>query len=313
MSDSESTNAWVTVAEAAEKADVDTGTIRQWYRSGRIPTRRAEGQRGAFLVPLDLVLSLVAPADGLDVPAASPASPSIDAIRDINAEYWSAETESTKQELAAVRTELSEAREQLEFLRTQLAEASGENRSLKVQLQAADDQRADLRAQLADAVDDRKGVEARLLTVEAELTQLRRSAARGSITDNSWLDQQTPAYESPVRRQAMAPPPPPLTTSNPGGPTAPFRETRSGELSDLLASTRPDGAADDADGGGEVDETTQVAVPRSRFADDYVGDEDDDYTASRAVWTDEAPHPPLGESPDDLLPDNEKKGRFGRK
>jgi hypothetical protein len=298
----------VTVAEAAEKAQVDSGTIRQWYRSGRIPTRRAASsgggsERGAFLVPLDLVLSLAPPTEAPDA-ATAPSAPSIEeALRGLNADYWSAETESTKQELATARTELNEAREQLEFLRTQLAEASGETRSLKVQLESVEDQRADLRAQLTDALDDRKGVDARLLTVEAELTQLRRRAARGSITDNSWLDLQTPAYESPVRRQAMSPLPPAPTPSSADGPTAPFTEPR-GELTDLLAATRPDG--------DDPTDATPAGEPKSRFADDY-DDGPEEYTAARAIWTDEAPHPPLGESPDDLLPGSDKKGRFGRK
>ena len=295
MSDSESTTAWVTVAEAAEKAQVDSGTVRQWYRAGRIPTRRAVGERGAFLVPLELVLALVEPAEA----PPTGATPSIDDVRLGVADGSSAESE-------ALRTDLADARQQLEFLRAQLAEVTDENRTLKQQLQLADDQRADLRAQLADAVDDRKGVEARLLTVEAELTQLRRTAARSSITDNSWLDQQTPAYQSPVRRQAMAPAPdrptPPSPSPFQDGPTAPFVEARSGELADLLAATRPDGSDGDA----------SPSESRSRFAVDAVDDRED-ATATRAIWTDEAPHPPLGESPDDLLPDTDRKGRFGRK
>ena len=282
MSNFDSTTAWVTVAEAADKAQVDSGTIRQWYRAGRVPTRRAEGERGAFLVPLELVLSLVNPAAEVEAPLAT--TPSIDeTLRELANGYSSAETDALKQELV-------EAGEQLEFLRSQLAEATAENRTMKQQLQQADDQRADLRAQLADAVDERKGVEARLLTVEAEVTQLRRSAARGSITDSSWLDQQTPAYESPVRRQAL--------TSPSGGPSAPFSDEGTSELSDLLAATRADGAAGD-------DATTSTT---------WTGNDADDRPATtRAVWTDETPHPPLGESPDDLLPEPDKKGRFGKK
>lgn len=303
MSNSESTTtAWVTVAEAAEKAQVDSGTVRQWYRSGRVPTRRAEGERGAFLVPLELVLSLVNPSDDAAEPPISTTSIE-ETLRELSVGYSSAETDATKEELATVSQELAQAREQLEFVRAQLAEATGENRTLKQQLQLGDDQRADLRTQLADAVDERKGVEARLLTVEAELTQLRRTAARSSITDNSWLDQATPAYESPVRRQAMSTPPPGLvpTASTPApptdGPTAPFVEAPESELADLLAATRPDD--DEA-------ETTPTG------SDDF-GDVREEYAPPRVVWTDEVPHPPLGESPDDLLPDHAKKGRFGKK
>ena len=294
MSDSDSTNAWVTVAEAAEQAQVDSGTIRQWYRAGRIPTRRAEGQRGAFLVPLSLVLDLVHPPE---VRAPASAEPSIDdALRTLSAES-AAETDGLRQELDA-------ARQQLDFLRAQLAEAAGETRTLKQQLQLADDQRADLRAQLADAVDERKGVEARLHTVEAELAELRKTAARSSITDNSWLDLQTPAYQSPVRRQAMSTPPPAPSAAPLGGPTAPYEDLPTNDLADLLAATRPDDedapAATSSSDGDDV-------VPAMR------GFDDDDYTASRTIWTDEAPHPPLGENPDDLLPEPDKKGRRGKR
>ena len=298
MSDSPSTTSWVTVAEAAEKAQVDTGTIRQWYRSGRLPTRRAEGERGAFLVPLDLVLGLTQPGD--------PAP-----VRSIEAVQEGVTADDHPAALTSLQRELEESREQLGFLRSQLAEVSEENRSLRQQLEQADDQRADLRRQLADAVDDRKGVEARLATVEAELTQLRRAAARSSITDPSWLDQQTPAYESPVRRQAMAPGPAAPTPA--GGPTAPF-EAPASDLSGLLAATRPDGSepepetdADTGDAGGP-----DGASSPSYEDDDRWGDRDE-VAASRAIWTDEAPHPPLGEAPDDLLPEHEKKGRFGKR
>lgn len=298
MSDSDSTTAWVSVAEAAEKAQVDSGTVRQWYRSGRIPTRRAEGERGAFLVPLDLVLSLVRPAEPQDATASAAAAPSIEeALRGLNADLWSSETEAAKQDLAAARSELAEAREQLGFLRAQLAEASTESRSLKEQLRAA--------------LDDRKGVEARLATVEAELTQLRRTASRGSITDNSWLDLKTPAYQSPVRRQALATPPPEPSPAIPqDGPTSSYAEARTSELSGLLAATRPDDDPDEV-GDGHGDGASAAPTPTAHFQD-AEPDHDGDYSA-RAIWTDEAPHPPLGEHDDDLLPSSDKKGRFGKK
>ena len=283
MSDSDSTSAWVTVAEAATKAQVDSGTVRQWYRSGRIPTRRAEGERGAFLVPLDLVLELAQPSE-------PPAAASIEAAQ------LGVPTGPSPAEVEALQRDLDQAREQVAFLRTQLAEVADENRQLKQQLVEADDQRADIRARLADAVDDRKGVEARLATVEAELTQLRRTAARASITDPSWLDQQTPAYESPVRRQGMAPTP----TAPDGGPTAPFAEPHTNDLADLLAATRPDS------------EAPAAAAPGGRFEEDGFEDEDSSARA-RAIWTDEAPHPPLGQHDDDLLPEPDRKGRFGKK
>src|SRR5688572_14940706 len=110
MSDSDSTSAWVTVAEAAEQAQVDSGTVRQWYRSGRIPTRRAEGQRGAFLVPLDLVVELARPPEPA-APAAS-AAPSIeDVLRTLATESTPA-TEALQQELDGLRTQLLELTEE---------------------------------------------------------------------------------------------------------------------------------------------------------------------------------------------------------
>ena len=237
MNDSEKKTAWVTVAEAAEKAHVDSRTIRQWYRSGSIPTRRAEAQGGAFLVPLDLVLSLA------DPPKVADQGPE-----------------------GTLRAELAAANEQMEFLRSQLAEASEESRSLRQQLQAA---------------------ESRLLIVEAEATR-----PRGSITDHSWLDEKTPAYESPVRRQGR-----PVASRSATDAPAPLI----GELTDLLASTRAD--AEDA--------------PEPRDDHGWLPDEVDsegEVGAGHAIWTDEAPRPAFGDNVDDLLPEHhEKKGRFGKK
>src|SRR5437868_10504356 len=100
MSDIPSSS-WVTVAEAAERAGVDSGTVRQWYRAGKLPTRRSEGARGAFLVPLASVLDLVPRAESAN---------------------------------GAAATVQPEALEQVAFLRDQLAEVSEENRVLRQRL-----------------------------------------------------------------------------------------------------------------------------------------------------------------------------------
>jgi DNA-binding transcriptional MerR regulator len=48
---------WVTLGEAAEATGASRSTLRAWYRSGRIPSRMAEGPHGPErLVPLDVVL-----------------------------------------------------------------------------------------------------------------------------------------------------------------------------------------------------------------------------------------------------------------
>src|SRR3954452_7730495 len=79
---------WVTVAEADERAGVESHTVLQWYRSGKLPTRRAEGERGAFLVPLAGVLDLApgASANGSAGHADTPALAPDDFLRDQVAE-----------------------------------------------------------------------------------------------------------------------------------------------------------------------------------------------------------------------------------
>src|SRR3954447_17879222 len=71
MSDIPSSS-WVTVADAADRAGVDSSTVRQWYRAGKLPTRRAEGDRGAFLVPLAAVLELAPAAASANGSAVAP-------------------------------------------------------------------------------------------------------------------------------------------------------------------------------------------------------------------------------------------------
>jgi DNA-binding transcriptional MerR regulator len=254
MSDIPSSS-WVTVAEAAERAGVDTGTVRQWYRAGRIPTRRAEGERGAFLVPLAAVLELVPSSTAAAVPSEGPAS--------------------------------SELLQQVDFLRTQLAELSEENRVLRQRLQDEDDRRADLRARLADTED--------------ELNQLRRTAARSSITDPSWLDEQTPAYESPVRPQGMG--------------SAARAVPRTGELADLLAATRPDGEDDGLARRSSYEDdgwATPAAAHRPSVGPHTLDDQDEDvpFVPPRPIPAGEAAG--YGTHEDDLLPEPDKRGRRAR-
>ena len=246
MSDIPSSS-WVTVAAAAEKAGVDTGTVRQWYRAGRLPTRRAEGERGAFLVPLKAVLDLV--------PAPSSANgPGPDA---------------------------GELLQQVDFLRAQLAELSEENRILRRRLQDEDERRSDLRAQLADTQD--------------ELNQLRRTAARSSITDASWLDEGTPAYESPVRPQ--------------GKGSVERAVPRTGELSDLLAATRPDGEDEGLVPLLDDDPWDPPAADGATVGPHTLDDAADDvpFVPPRPVPTGEAAT--FGNHEDDLLPEPEKGRR----
>lgn len=163
---------WVTVSEACELSGINGATIRQWYRSGRIPTQRAEGDRGAFLVPLAEVLRFGEEADAAGDDLGDP-------VLDLNASYWSLETSAARDEAAAARAELEEIRAQLAFLRGQLEEASASERAA---------------TKRADAL-------------EAEIAPLRRNAAAtSSITDTSWLDLDTNRYESPVRGQGMPAP-----------------------------------------------------------------------------------------------------------
>ena len=51
---------WVGIAEAAATVGVPTGTIRHWYRTGRVRTRRRDGDSGPFLVDADQVRALAA-------------------------------------------------------------------------------------------------------------------------------------------------------------------------------------------------------------------------------------------------------------
>jgi hypothetical protein len=394
---------WVTVAEAAEKSGIGTSTIRQWYRSGRIPTQRAEGDRGAFLVPLDAVVALADKADeeGDDLGAA---------VIDLNASYWSAQTEAAREEAAAAQRELASVRAELEELRSRstsadasataaadassddLAAARAEVRQLQEDLEGAeadldqieaelaaarkerDDAVAQLEAlradagdrgrletdnhQLRDELDTTKAAlaaaraeaasaaeelethRARIGLLQEELTTLRAVTAKaGSITDNSWLEQPTNSYRSPIRPQGMA---------------------AADALSGLLASTTPDvrsaprRAEDELDDEAEQSEATPAPAKRvpkpaktmfddvdrrkaaasaptvsfppastERVVEDDPATADEDGAAPVAAEVDDetwaeqrrtaARDFGFGQHDDDLLPVPEKKTRRGRK
>ena len=324
---------WVTVAEAATKSGVDTGTVRQWYRSGRLPTQRSQGDRGSFLVPLDAVVALARGDEEGDAVVAD--------LIDLNAAYWSAQTEAAREETTAARNELAEvreqlesasgelqqangdlgaAREQLDFLRSQLAETSEDARRLREELKAAErerdqlrDENASLRGELQGAREelDRANDEvgdsrSRLAALETEIDKLRAiSTATGSITDNSWLSLPTNTYRSPVRPQGMAAAPP-----------------VSGALADLIADTTPDPDPDPEPA------TPDLAMPAldderpsaSRVADDVAADDSvgepagaGDEAAPAAPAPARRVKPVFGVHDDDLLPQPEKKGRRGRR
>ena len=114
---------WLTVSEASELVGVSGAAIRAWYRSGRIATQRAAGDRGAYLVPLSAILRLGVDAEELDEDD--------DAVLDLDTGQWSIET-------SALRRELDDIRRQVEFLREQLAESAACERAATARAEAAE-------------------------------------------------------------------------------------------------------------------------------------------------------------------------------
>ena len=293
--------AWVSVAEAAERSGVRTSTVRQWYRSGRIPTQRAERERGAFLVPLHAVIALAqqAPEDGEELG---------EAALDPDAGYFVAQTEAAREEATAAQDQLAQARaelvdaqreltaahDQLAFLRSQLSEASEDRRTFQNEVASVTAERDRLRRDnehLRRQADELASERERVARLEQELAKMRMiTSATASITDNSWLDLPTNTYQSPVRPQG--------------------RSARDA-LSDLLASTQRD-PAHGRDGDADAGELTPLRPPEE-LAEPPV-------PASGAMADEEAQEPApgprfsgFGHSDDDLLPQPEKKGRRGRK
>ncbi len=178
-----------------------------------------------FLVPLDAVLALAAGLGDEDDDAVSWAG-------DMDASYWSMQTDAAREEASIARQSAADARQrlgeienQLGFLRSQLAEMSEENRNLREQLETTT---------------------ATLAAAKYDVEQLRGEAASvSSITDFSWLDR-TKAYESPVRPQQR------LGAS-----------TLSGMLADVQPDARPDGQTD-----GQTDGPPAPVAPDDAVASD---------------------------------------------
>jgi excisionase family DNA binding protein len=348
---------WVTVAEAAEKSGVGTSTVRQWYRSGRIPTQRAEGERGAFLVPLDAVMALADRADeeGDDLGAA---------VIDLNASYWSAQTEAAreeaaeaKREVAAVRADLAEAESELDEFEKDLAQAREERdqaleelaglRSaaaataadhdertatlhaatverdrLEIANQELRDELAGVRAELGSATAEIETFQARIGLLQEELTTLRAVTAKaGSITDNSWLDQPTNSYRSPVRPQGMAAaealsgllastqpdltgsPSPDSTSSSPMSTSTTPPKTIFDDVHRRQAAARQPTFDEPADDAGVDENEAGAEGPADRI-------DDEQWAEQRRIAARDFG---FGDHDDDLLPEPEKKSRRGRK
>lgn len=271
--DGSSAASWVTVSDAAETARVDTRTVRHWYRTGRLPTHRAEGTSGAFLVPLDEVLVLAGQlADEQDEESAHRSG--------LDASYWAMQAEAARQEAVKAREESAETKasiqetvEQMAFLRTQLAELSEENRNLREQLENST---------------------AAVAMANSDADRLRDEAAgTSSITDYSWLDR-TRAYESPVRPQQR------LGTGGISGLLASVQP-------DAGASSNGEGAR--VGPASIVQRTPTGALPHPTEDDDGPDFSDLDPVRATAATEPTVPDHSYGTYEDDLLPEPDKRGR----
>ena len=115
---------WVSVADAAEAAGVSTSTIRYWYRRGSIPTQRADGAGGRYLVPLDAVMARanrLGEEDELD-----------NDELDMDAVYWSAEAEKARKEAGDLRDQLADANSRIAALEERVRELESELDSLEI-------------------------------------------------------------------------------------------------------------------------------------------------------------------------------------
>lgn len=271
--DGYSVASWVTVSDAAEKARVDTKTIRHWYRTGRLPTQRSEGASGAFLVPIDEVLVLAGQLGDEQDEESSHRS-------GMDASYWAMQAETSRQEAANAREEsadikarMQETVEQLSFLRTQLAELSEENRNLREQLE---------NSSAAEAM------------ANADADRLRDEAAgMSSLTDFSWLDR-TRAYESPVRPQQRL---------GAGGISGLLADAQP----DADASSNGRGA-----GVGPatlIERTPTGALVLTPDGDDGPDFSDLDPVRATVATEPAVPDHSYGTHEDDLLPEPDKKGR----
>lgn len=189
--DAATAHPWITVAEAADRSGIGTSTIRHWYRTGRVPTQRADGGRGAFLVPLDVVLAVAARTGTC---GGAPANPATDG----GVAAWEARIEAARAEAAAGRAEAAD-------LATRLQASEGELDVTRRRLRKTTAELTDARRILVRTEAELAEARHELARTDAELQKLREiSSIVGSITDTSWIDLPTNSYRSPVRPQSVA-------------------------------------------------------------------------------------------------------------
>jgi hypothetical protein len=197
---------WVTIEDAAVKAAVELSVVRRWYREGHVPTQRAEGDQGRFLVPLDVVLALAAGADesGDSLGAA---------VVDINASYWVAETKAARAETATVRQKLDRAEAELASQRIEKAEAATRAKSQLNDLQSAKLAVRRLTAQVEE-------LESRSETLQRALVAAQKRAGGDAVDDAPWsaasavVDSGVEEYTPPTAPSAS---PPAKPTDGPAG------------------------------------------------------------------------------------------------
>lgn len=268
---------WVSVAEAAARAGVSTSTVRQWYRSGRLATQRRDGERGGFLVPVADVVRLASKADEVGDVAE-------DSVVDINATYWTAETEAARAVAAAARADADEARSESRRVSADLEDAKAQIEAARAQLRSArldavaaqkateevEREVAFLRAQLKEANDDLRELRARSSALETQLDEARRAVTFGSVASTQWVEEVDRGYRGPVRPQ---------------------------------------------DAFGELDGDEIVAAPEPAPAPAPEPDEPEEVDDPVALLTLGTPPAAYGRTADDLLPEDgaKPKGRRGRR
>ncbi|HEX2850905.1 MAG TPA: MerR family transcriptional regulator [Acidimicrobiales bacterium] len=166
----EVSDVWVTVGTAAEKSGVSTGTIRQWYRSGRLPTQRSEGERGVFLVPIEDVLRLARLVE-------ETGDMGDDAILDLDADYWSAATEAARADAAEARHFAAAAREDADAASARADAAEHERDELAERVEAVEQERDAARAEAESSSGALAEAEARQRRLTARLDDMARRLA----------------------------------------------------------------------------------------------------------------------------------------
>jgi hypothetical protein len=214
---------WVTIEDAAVKAAVELSVVRRWYREGHVPTQRAEGDQGRFLVPLDVVLALAAGADESGDALGA-------AVVDINASYWVAETETARAETVTVRQKLDRAEADLAAQRIEQAEAATKAKSQLNDLQSAKLAVRRLTAQVEE-------LESRIETLQRALAAAQKRAGADAVEDASWsaaaavLDSGVEEYSPPT---APGAPPPAKPVDGPAAVSDPAFGEHFGEHEDDL-------------------------------------------------------------------------------